>query len=326
MLFSAALPQVEQAIYEFMQQEDVPGLAVAIYSGGKGTIRCYGEADLSTGRPVTADTLFEIASITKVFTSTDLALQVEWGKMQLQDHLERYMPRLQGASGEITLEELATHTSSLPRDVPAEVHDRQMLIAYLQTWEAPYPIGSRYVYSNLAFGLLGFALENVERRPYEEILQKEILRPLGMSSTVVTVPERLKALLAVGYSVEGKSMAPRGPMIIPASGALRSTATDMLQFLKANLGLIGSPDLIEACQIAQDGYFRVSDKLTLGLGWQRVKLNGYLVLDKNGGLPGFSSYIGLLPKGKIGVVILANKARVKETLLGRKLLKILKSR
>lgn len=308
---------VNKAILSAMQKNDIPGMAVALYYEGKGYLLSYGTAN-SNKEPITAQTIFDLASITKVFTTTDLTLQVQAGHMRLDDKLTKYLPRIDksnGAINQITLKQLATHTSSLMRDMPQGKD-----IPFLQNWAPDYPIGTHFLYSNLGFGLLGRALQNATKTPYEELIARDILRPLGMTSTMTEVPAQLMSRYAQGYSQEGAPVTHRGKYALPGSGALRSTSTDMLRFLEANLGIDVPKPLNSAMQFAQKPLFKVNDHLTMGLGWQNFTNKGKLIIDKNGGVPGFSSYIGMLPHKKIGIVILVNKGKMNATQLGRNLL------
>lgn len=320
---------VTDIVNQVMQKKNIPGMAVAIFDRDKGYILNFGFADLQTRRPVTQDTLFRIASITKVFTTLDLAIQVNRGKMQLQDPLVKYFPRLQKVHGpihQITLLELATHTASLQRDPPPRAnHDS--LIRFLGQWRPSQPIGSHYLYSNLSFGLLGLAIAHRENSTYGEAIHRDILAPLSMHSTLIQHPKQFIPRLAIGYKPDNKTAPAVQTMLLPGGGALISSATDMLQFLKANLGIGISPEMQSAVQLTHKDFFKANNKLTLGLGWQKVMVDGNLVLDKNGGLAGFSSYIGFIPDKKIGVVILANKSKIQSTGIGRRLLReLLRSR
>lgn len=309
-------------ISDFMERHSVPGLAVGICERGTTSITCYGVKDLATRSPVTAHTLFRIASITKVFTATDLALQVARGHMSLDDPVTRFLPECRngGSINRVTLQELATHTSSLPRGLPL-YYSRERVIAFLKEWEPMYPIGTHYLYSNLAFGVLGYAEEFEEHASLEALFTREIFMPLGMKETYINVPEEMQSQLAVGYSPSNKAVPPTPNSAWPAGGALKSSISDMSKFLQANLELLGPKPLQNAMQLAQTPYFPVNKHLTMGLGWQRFTTSkGILIIDKNGGLPGFSSYIGMLPSKKIGIVLLANKSKINLTKLGRKLL------
>jgi beta-lactamase class C len=315
---------IDKAITSFMQQHDVPGVAVAIVNGNSERIYTYGLADKKRNAKVTENTLFEIASITKVFTTTALALNVLQGKMGLEDPISKYIPGLDSPSSaisKVTLLDLATHTSSLPRVGGSwKEGGLQKIISFLQHWQPNFPIGTRYEYSNLGFGLLGYALETIEKRSYEEIIGEDILKPLGMHMTFTQVPESRLSLYAQGYNQKGNEAPRRIPGYLLGSGALRSTVKDMLKFLKANMGINTPESLLKAMQLTQQPFYTVRKHFIMGLGWQRFDFEGTLVINKNGGLTGFTSYIGWIPEKKIGVVILTNKGKARPTAVGRYLL------
>jgi beta-lactamase class C len=319
---------LDQTIQRFMQRLDAPGVAVALYHDGKAYLINYGMADRETNIPVTSDTIFEIASITKVFTSTALAYEVVQGNMHLNDSVILYFPALSnttGPIGQITLLHLATHRSSLPRMPPplrgGRQYDPNGLVAFLKTWKPDYPIATRYVYSNLGFAILGQAIANVLQTNYEGVIKQVITGPLEMHSTMVNVPAELQNNYAQGYNKQGKRAKRYGFNPWPGGGALRSTGRDMLKFLLANLGIEGPSDLVKAMEFAQKGQVKISERLTMGLGWQVFKSDeGAILIDKNGGVVGFSSYIGMIPATKSGIVLLCNKGKTQITQLGREIL------
>lgn len=311
---------LKKHIEKLMRDLDVPGVAVSLVYEGKSYLYQFGYADKASEKLVTENTIFELASITKVFTSTALAIEVLRGKMALHDPVAKYIPQLLQTTNPISqvkLIDLATHTSSLPRVPPP----KENLIAFLLGWKPSYPIATKYVYSNFGFALLGFAVANVENEDYEPMIRKLITGPLQMTSTYVQVPPALMANYAQGYTKNGKLVKNYTSALWPGGGALRSTGKDMLKFLEANLSLTGPVDLIKAMQFAQQGYFKVRDNFILGLGWQLYFPKENLkIIDKNRGLEGFSTYIGMIPEQKLGIVILMNKAKAHPTQVGREIL------
>lgn len=274
------LQQIHEELTSYIKELGSPQASAALFYNGKTYFWNWGRA--------TENTSFKIASITKVFTTTELALEVLRGQIKLDDHLSKFYPHLQKSTAEITLKQLATHTSGLPRSFPGS-----------KQWTPEHPPGTQYLYSNIGFGILGNALGNNRHIPYQQLITRDILDPLKMTST--------------GFNISPA----------PGSGAIHSTSKDMLQFLLANLQLAGPKELQNAMQFAQEPQFKVRDKLTMGLGWQRVSFDALLIIDKNGGLPDYSSYIGFLPEQKIGIVLLVNQTRAKPAQLGRKILKAL---
>jgi beta-lactamase class C len=313
---------VDEEIAEAMKKTGSPGIAVALFDGKRAYTLSYGYANATKQTPITEDTIFEIGSVTKVFTTTALAWEVLNGKMKLNDPITEYL-NIKNSNGDIShvrLVDLATHTSSLPRDIP-NPYELNAVLNFLSNWKAEYPISTRYVYSNAGFGILGLALANVEKESYFKVIDQIILDPLNMHSTFMVVPQNYEQNYAVGYTPNDQIARRLQPSVLGAGGHLRSTSADMLKFLLANMGLEGPKELINAMKFAQKGNFKVSDDFTLALGWQLKTEDGIFFIDKNGGVPGFSTYIGFLPKHNIGVVLLFNKAKADATSWGRKLLR-----
>lgn len=325
------LQKVKKILDEEITKLQIPGLAVAFFDGQQEYFMSYGYADFENKKLISKDTLFKIASITKVFTSTLLAVKVIEGKVNLNDSVSKFLNLKNAAFGDndigrITLLNLATHTSSLPRPFPSFGKNnpltKENLNNYLNLLKTPFPVASKYSYSNFGFGLLGLALSNESNTTYMKLLSDVILQPLKMNSTMIEVPENLVNLVAVGYNKNGLAAKQSFNTLMPGSGALYSTSSDMLKFLMANLGINGPKNLLNAMEFAQKGFFSINEHLSIGLGWQRfTKDKGLLIIDKNGGLPGFSSYIGFT-KGvkKIGIVILINKRSINASAIGRKIL------
>lgn len=327
MHLSAELPkEAVNAIQNFMRERQVPGVAAAIYYEGHSYLLNFGYSHPKKGTQMTSDTIFEIASITKVFTSEALAVEVLKGKMDLKAPITTYLPALRKNPwlDRVSLMALASHSASFPRVPPGKGYNPETLMHYFATkWRPEWPISSKYLYSNVGFGLLGYALAAREGVSYYQVIQQLILQPLGMSNTYIVVPPHMQHQYAQGFGRNGLPAAQFQLNAWPAGGALRSTSRDMLKFLLANLGVEGPEDLKQAMQLAQQAVFQTSPHLTLGLAWQRFQGEKYLFIDKNGGVDGFSSYIGMLPDRKIGVVLLANRGGTQITETGRALLRIL---
>lgn len=325
------LERVQAILEEEREKNKIPGMAVALYINNQEYFLSYGFADTEKRTFIDPDTLFRLASIAKVFTSTVLSLKAIEGRVQLTDSVAKYLsikdaPFLNTDFSKITLLNLATHTSSLPKSFPENkenpIQTEEQLINNLNQWKAGSPPGSKYFYSNLGFSILGIALARQNQTSYFDMLNSLILQPLKMNSTFVDIPDAFLYRVAIGYH-DNKSVerVVRNRLSI-ASGGLYSSARDMLLFLKANLGVEGPKNLIVAMEYAQKEFFAVSNQLSMGLGWQRFTTKeNLLIIDKNGGLPGFASYIGMTNQGKkIGIVILANKDGINSTAIGRRIL------
>lgn len=326
---------VKNILEEERKKHNIPGMSVALYANNQEYFLSFGLADKENRTYIDSETLFRLGSIAKVFTSTVLSIKAIEGRVNLNDKISKYLhinnqPILNNAFSKISLLNLATHTSNLPRAFPDtpenSIKTEDQLIEYLNQWQATSPAGSNYFYSNLGFSILGIALARENQSTYMEMLNSLILEPLKMNATVVDVPDFLGSRLATGYHDDKAVEKIKQKRLNIPSGGLYSSARDMLKFLKANLGLEGPRKLITAMEFAQKEFFAVSKQLSLGLGWQRFTTKeNILIIDKNGGLPGFSSYIGMRTQDKkMGIVILVNKDDVNTTAIGRRTLSALK--
>lgn len=325
---SACYGDTQESLSSFMQQKGIPGMAAVIVQNGSSQIFTLGWADRENRRPVDAHTIFNLASVTKVFVTTAMACEILQGHMRLEEPAKDYIRGLKqrrvAEFGRVRIVDLATHTASLPHDPPLKqkggIYPRQEILQYLQNWHPPYAIGSKYAYSNMSFGILGLTLEGVTGHTLEQVFEQEIFRPLGMQETELSVPLRLQALRAPGYLKTGKRSLHWQPNSWPGGGSLNSSASDMEKFLLANMGLAGPQPLIEAMRLAHKTYFKVGEHLSLGLAWETVQSQGLTIIDKNGGVAAYSCYIGFTQDNKVGVVLLTNKGRADVTSLGRRLL------
>ncbi len=315
---------IQSQISQWMAEYQIPGVAVGLYYQGHDYYYNFGVADKSTNAPTTNNTIFELASVGKTLTSTLLGLCVEQKKCHLNDSVNRYIPQFAqdpgAAINQVTLQQLATHTSGLPRaaidlgvaDLQAS-NANEVLIQQLKLWQPDYPVGTQYSYSNIGFALLGKAVTQALGVDYISAYSQYIFKPLQMNSSYVNVPNDQLERFAQGYNKKGNPSAHYPPSPWPGGGSISSTSADMLQFLKAQLGVTqnGSPDLINAMQLTQQGYFPLNPHLTEGLAWQRLIKNNLLIIRKNGMNKGFNTYVALAPQHKIAIVILANKRGVK---------------
>jgi len=321
---------VDTIMQKRMADNNLPGAAVDVYYNGHEYQYFYGYANKAKQTPVTRDTLFDLASVTKIFTTTLLANEVKTGKVKLSDPIVKYLPDLSTSKtlpvDHVTLLNLATHTASFPRTVEefdVDKDDEAGLMQSLKSWHPSYAIGSEYLYSNVSFGLLGLVLANAAGQSYMDALHHQVLKPLGMTNTMVYVPKAKSALQATGYNLKDKPIVFVSSKYLFGGGSLRSSPADMMTFLKANLNLPvanASTTLLSAMQFAQQPQYTVKPNFILGLGWQRITRNGNMYITKNGANVGFSSFIGFMPKEKFGVVVLINKKQSQAGKIGNQIL------
>jgi CubicO group peptidase (beta-lactamase class C family) len=301
-----------------------PRVAIFPDSGRHGSGIVVGLLDASGGKRlvsvgVDTDRVFEIGSITKVFTTSILADMVSRKEVRLADPVANYLPRavrMPVRARPITLLDLATASSGLPR-LPDNLSSRdssnpyadysvQQLYQFLSRYQLPRDPGATYEYSNLGMGLLGHALALKARMSYEEIVRRRILTPLGMRETAITLTPALRARIAPGHDAEGHIVPNWDLPTLAGAGALRSTARDMLTFLAANVDSTATPLSRAFWQTHGERHATDVPNLAIGLGWHILKRPALNIVWHNGGTGGYRTFAGFDPVRRVGVVVLSN--------------------
>lgn len=272
--------------------------------------------------PANENTVYEIGSITKVFTGILLAEAVKRGEVKLDDPISKYLPdtvktpKFNGK--EITLLDLTTQSSglpSLPDDFkpkdplnPYADYTVQRLYDFLGRVELKHEIGIKFEYSNLGVGLLGHILALQAKMGYEDLVKNRILKPLGMKDTAIALSPSMRSQLAVGHDMTGKPTPNWDLPTFAGAGALRSTASDMAKFVSANLGLTKTPisdSVAEAQKIRRkfDG-----SPVTISFNWITTKSADRDIIWHNGGTGGYRTFVGMDFERKRGVFVATNSA------------------
>lgn len=296
------------------------GLVLGVLDHGQRKVFVAGTAG-SPGVALDGNTVFEIGSITKVFTASLLSDMVARGEVKLDDPIAKYLPstvRVPSRNGrQITLLDLSTQSSGLPR-MPSNFKPRdennpysdytvREMYAFLSGYELPRDIGAQYEYSNLGVGLLGHALALRAGKSYEALLTERILKPLGMNDTRITLDQSGKARLARGHTATGAPTANWDLQTLAGAGALRSTVNDLLKFLAANLDTVSKPlgPVLATTQFARRD---LDAQMKIGLNWHILTAFQRPLVWHNGGTGGYRSFIGLDPARQRGVVVLSNQS------------------
>ena len=323
------------------------GAAVALRIGGRTLFFNYGLAERNSGRPIGADTLFNLASLRKVFEATLLAQAAGKGEVKLEDRVAKYVVELRhgGAMRRVTLLQLATHTSGLllPQDHPPWPdwgYTLPQFIAMLNAWQPEGEPGHRHLYTHAGYVLLQLALERRLGAPMDELLERRILQPLGLASTSLprrdesprgrlSAQDRQRAVQ--GYADDGTPVGEPGDQQgyyhWPATSQMYSSPRDMAVFLAANLGELPiEPPLRQAMALAQQGVLAIGPHNQQALAWEIISGEGPTIVEKYGGLNNASAYLGMLPGRDLGVAILGNRGNQYPNEVGRRLLLELASR
>ena len=295
------------------------GIVVGVIDPTERRFVAYGNT-VKGGKPVDADTVFEIGSVTKVFTSLLLADMVQRGEVALTDPVSKYLPpnvKMPERGGKkITLVDLATQTSGLPY-MPSNLSPKDpanpfadytvaQLYEFLATVQLTRNIGSTYEYSNLGVGLLGHVLARRAGTDYETLIRTRILEPLEMKSTAITLSKAMKDRLAVGHDAALHPVANWDIATLSGAGALRSTANDLLTFVGANLNLRKPPLRPSMAAMLATRRPTGTPNLEIALGWHIWTRDGHEIIWHNGSTGGYRTWIGFELKSRTGVVVLSN--------------------
>jgi CubicO group peptidase (beta-lactamase class C family) len=288
--------------------------------------KTFGYGYISEKRQISSDatTIFEIGSITKVFTGALLASMVYDGLVQLDEPVRDLLPDVPNFPKEITLLHLATHTSGLPR-LPRNIiwsmlrHPRNPYAAYnakrLHAFLVKYRPRTHftnyapYTYSNLGVGLLGYVLARKLGVSYEEAIVSRICNPLGLSDTRITLTEEQRQRIAAPHTQKGKPTKNWDLSVLAGAGGLRSTSQDMLRFLAANVKPTQTP-LAEIMEMFHVKHRTVSPPenglVGIALNWHIIEQDDYEYYWHNGGTGGYQSFAAFNEDNKCGVVVLCN--------------------
>jgi CubicO group peptidase (beta-lactamase class C family) len=334
---SDALADVDARVQSIMERLDVPGLSVAVVKDGK-VVLAQGYGVRERGKPGAIDehTTFAIASNTKAFLATIVAQLVHEKKLDWDDPALKHLPKLklwdEHATKDIRVRDLLSHRSGLDTWagdtawIGSKI-DTAGMMAALQHVTPGAGLRSRYGYTNLMFMVAGEVIRAVTGKSWEQEVRERILEPAGMKRTTTSVSQLPK---------QDNVAAPHMPnpkneeelIVIPylnvdaagASAALNSSAADMAQWLKLQLGngtLDGAqlfdPKVVEALhqphtpiRIPKDRLADGQHFVVYGLGWFMYDYHGRQVVTHGGGLPGMTSRVGLVPEEGLGVVVLTN--------------------
>ena len=298
------------------------GLVAVVLDGSRRIDAAYGRSDSADNRALDADTVFEIGSITKVFTALLLADMIVRGEVAANDPVAKFLPDNVRVpyfeETPITLKDLATYTSGLPR-MPSNFTPRDpknpyadysvgQLYDFVSNHKLRFRPGTHYEYANLGFGLLGHALALRAGMSYEELVISRICAPLGMESTRITLSSTMQARLARGHDTTLEPVANWDIPTLAGAGALRSTANDLFKFLEMRLGNKSSPLAPAMAMTLGERHPTERPRVDVGLGWFLSTSYKDEIAWKDGGTGGYATFIGFSTKSRRASILLSNTA------------------
>jgi CubicO group peptidase (beta-lactamase class C family) len=316
-----------ERLRELAEQHGVPGAVLALLVGDTVTDIAAGVTNRSTGERVTPDSLFQIGSITKVWTTTLVQMLVDEGRLELGAPVRTYVPELklvdEATAEALTVQQLLNHTSGLPGDFfPDTGRGDDCLERYLgelATAELAHPLGELFSYSNGAFALAGLVIERVEGATWDSVLRRRLIEPLGLTRTVTLPEDALLHRCAVGHLGSGASqhvtptwMLPRvnGPV-----GLITAQGRDVLEFARLHMAggvtrsgarLLSSESVAAMQRLTVTMPGQDEGRLGWGLGWGLSRWSGTHVIQHDGGTIGQNAALRVLPELGVAVCLTAN--------------------
>jgi D-alanyl-D-alanine-carboxypeptidase/D-alanyl-D-alanine-endopeptidase len=299
------------------------GIVVGTISSEGRKIISTGERSLDDPHPPDGNPVFEIGSVTKVFTGLLLADMAEKNEVGLNKPVAKYLPAgfkvPEGNGKTISLLDLATHTSGLPfmpnestisNDSAAAKYSTADLRRFVASSELRNGVGEKWEYSNIGYWLLSEALASRAGLDYESLLRKRVITPLGLTNTAFALSPEMKANFAAGHNAVLQPSSPISTLLIysimPAAGGLHSTANDLLKLLAVAMDYEHSP-LDGAMRLTWNTRRPMSHGFEQALGWTIIREQNSLLIVHDGGTFGYATSIAWDPVRRVGVVVLSNQ-------------------
>lgn len=317
--FKGLPSEVVESIERRIEEGLTPGIALAIIDSSGIQYFSFGKT-ARFGKKVDENTIYEIGSISKVFTGILLAQQVLDGELKLEDGINNYLPEnikvpVMGEK-EITFGSLTDHTSGLPRmpgnfnpadpGNPFADYTVDQMYQFISNYHPVRAVGSEFEYSNLAMGLLGHLLAMNKGITYEELMIKTIALPLDMNDTGIKLTQRMKENLAPGHN--GRRVVDNWDIpTLAGAGAIRSSTSDMAKFVSANLGYMNS-SLMEAMELSHQIRHDMAGDRSIAMAWHIMKGDKGNIICHGGATGGYRTFIGFVKETGKGVVLLTNSS------------------
>lgn len=321
----AAIQLLDSRLASERQQRRIPGMSVAVvYDQEVIWSKGFGFADVSKKTPATPQTIYRVASITKLFTATMLMQLRDAGKVGLEEPVTKYVPELKlksryDDSPPITLGQLASHVSGFPRAAPMDYWRtlefptiEKMIEALTNDGERIFPPNQEWKYSNVGFGVLGFALSRAAGQPYFSYVEQNILKPLGMKSSGFAP----SSALATGYALPDLGQEPQ-PVFQPDYGGygpattLYTNVEDISRFISLQFreGPAGGSQILRGSSLREmrAAHWVAPDwQSGWGIGFRITRVGPYIAIGHGGGIQGFRTDVSLIPSLKLGVAVFTN--------------------
>jgi CubicO group peptidase (beta-lactamase class C family) len=314
-------------LHELAAQEDIPGAALAVWAGGVESVAAHGVLNAATGVSATPDSLFQIGSITKLWTATMIMQLAQEGRLSLDTTVAQLLPGLRlgadGAEAEVTVRHLLTHTSGIDGDIFADTgRGADCVERYadgLAVAARVFPPGAAYSYCNSGFVLLGRIIEVLDGREWDASLRERLIGPLGLARTVTLPEEAILHRAATGHREHPREDQPVSVWGLPRSmgpaGLITASASDVLTFARMHLdgGVTAygtrllSQSAVAAMREPRHAIPSLGDRAdAVGLAWRLNRWDGRTVMGHDGGTIGQSAFLRADPQSGVAACLLTN--------------------
>jgi CubicO group peptidase (beta-lactamase class C family) len=310
---------------ELAEPTSVTGAALGIWADGQEALAAYGMLSTATRVPVTTDSLFQVGSITKVWTATMIMQLIDEGRLSLDATVADVLPGVRlGAKNvgpQVTVAHLLTHTSGIDGDIFTDTGRGddcvQRYVDLLAEVASAFPAGDAYSYCNSGYVLLGRIIEVLDGRPWDPSLRARLVGPLGLAQTVTLPEEAILHRAAVGHR-EGAPVAVWGlPRCVGPAGGIVASAHDLLIFARLHLDDGIAPDGSRAVSDVSAQAMRqpraeipnfASPGAAVGFGWRMSRWDGATIVGHDGDTIGQSAYLRIDPVARVAACLLTNSA------------------
>lgn len=335
---------VDNYVAEKLTKHHLPGLSIAVVKQGALILsKGYGWANVELKAPATAETVYEIASITKSFTATAIMMLVEEGRLKLTDPVPLYRSGLRNEWNNITIQHLLSHTAGLNywsvdwfrQDLTADEVCRDVFESLLR-----FAPGTQFEYNDVGYNVLGMIIHTVTGKPYEQFLQERVFLPLGMAATQANQWRAIVPNRAAGYAWENDKLSnslgihwhalSNTASDVPANGANGSLLSTVHDFAKWDAALYGDALLQPATLRKMWTPNRLIDGSVTeyGLGWQVYENAAYhggrTIVAHSGGNPGFTTHFGRYPAEQVSFAVFINRGDAEPWEIGRDVIGLLR--
>lgn len=316
------LSELQGEIERLMSEHSVPGVAIGILDDGRRDIRGYGVANIASGLAVTGDTLFQLGSISKIFTATLALTLVDDGQLDLDAPVAMYLPELRlgdsQALDDLRVHHLLTHMSGIDGDRFDDHGDGDdalaRAVAEVSNLDQQTAPGELFAYCNAGWDILGRVIETMVDMPFEQAMRERVLDPMGLTTTTYFAREAIRHPVAVGHTGREGQYQVADPWPIPRrsnpAGGVNASIPELLTFAECHLneGLAAGGRIIttQSARSMREPRVEADPGRRWGLGWSLRDIQGLRVVEHAGATNGFMAQLTLVPEARTAIAILTN--------------------